>query len=162
MSSHLSSDAVDEREAPGQEDRLQEGPITILVIDDDPAVLECLREALAGLGDRIETAKNGLDGIRVFKTCHPALVVTDLLMPGATGLEVVQTIRSFDTQIPVVLMTGHADYMSTLAQQYGFTAVLRKPVGLDDLEAVLKPLLDGTVGPNTATPKGRGRAACQA
>lgn len=147
MSSHLSSDAIDEGEAPGQEDRPREGPITILVIDDDHVVLEFLRDALAGLGDRIETAKDGLDGIRIFRTCRPALVVTDLLMPGLTGLGVVQTIRTIDDRVPVLLMTGHADYMSGLAQQYGFTAVLRKPVGLNALEAVVRPLIQRPASP---------------
>lgn len=148
MFSHPSLDAMDM------------GP-TILVIDDDRSILELLRHVLAGLPARVVTATNGLSGIRIFRARRPDLVLTDLLMPGATGLEVVQTIRSFDTQIPVVLMTGHADYMTTLAERYGFTAVLRKPMPLDELEAVLKTLLDRAVEPNTATPEA-GQAACQA
>jgi DNA-binding NtrC family response regulator len=148
MFSHPSLDAMDM------------GP-TILVIDDDRSILELLRHVLAGLAARVVTATNGLSGIRIFKARRPDLVLTDLMMPGASGLEVVQTIRSFDTQIPVVLMSGHADYMTTLAEQYGFTAVLRKPMHLDKLEAVLKPLLHRTVEPNTAAPEA-GQAACQA
>ena len=126
------------------------------MIDDDPSILELFRHVLTGLADRVVTATDGLSGIRIFKARRPTLVVTDLLMPGATGLEVVRTIRSFDSEVPVVLMTGHADYMSALAPQYGFTALLRKPMSLDELEAVLKPLINkGGATPERGAPRAR-------
>jgi CheY-like chemotaxis protein len=139
---HLTCDAIDERNVTGPGSADRGSSETILVIDDDPAVRRFLKDSLAEWGGHVETAVNGVEGIRAFRACRPALVLTDLLMPGVTGLEVIRTIRSLDDRVPVVLVTGQAAFQkSAVAHRYGFTAVLSKPFGLNELEAVVTPLL---------------------
>jgi DNA-binding response OmpR family regulator len=142
MPNHLTCDAIGGRNATGPWSDDRGSSATILVIDDDPAVRWFLKDSLAEWGGRVETAVNGAEGLRAFRACRPALVLTDLLMPGVTGLEVIRTIRSLDDRVPVVLVTGQAAFQkSAVAHRYGFTAVLSKPFGLNELEAVVTPLL---------------------
>src|SRR5687767_5624858 len=83
----------------------------ILLVDDDPALLEALSEALTlrmdGLGvETADSAKSALQ--RIGDTDHDAIVV-DIKMPGMDGLELLAEIKKRQPQTPVLLITGHGD-----------------------------------------------------
>ncbi len=69
-------------------------PGRILVIDDEPQITRVLRAALSAQGYDVRTANDPEEGLRVFKDWPPDLVVTDLMMPGMSGVEVCRAIRS--------------------------------------------------------------------
>ena len=79
----------------------------ILVVDDDPDLLNTLARLLGRSGYTCLTASSGSDGIRVIEAGGIDLVVTDLHMPGADGLAVMRSVRTHVPPIPVILMTAY-------------------------------------------------------
>ena len=107
----------------------------ILVLDDDRDSCQVIGEALQGAGHRVALAANGLDGLQIAAHGRPDLVLSDLQMPGISGIEFIRRLHTFAPSIPVVLMTGMADTkdLLTATAQYGAVACLKKPMNLDDL-----------------------------
>jgi two-component system, NtrC family, response regulator HydG len=81
--------------------------VSIVVIDDNPASLELLSVALEHFDADVYTASTPGAGLELVRKHRPQLVVTDLVMPGLNGLEVLQHVVSFDSSIDVILMTAH-------------------------------------------------------
>ncbi len=79
----------------------------IVVVDDDPSVLEAFQQLLSDSGHRVETLTTGGEALSSCETRLPDLVITDLCMPGISGLELVRTVRGRWPRLPVILMTGH-------------------------------------------------------
>jgi len=112
---------------------------TVLVIDDDPVILEVLAEYLGSVGLRAVTARGGSQGLDAFTRERPDAVICDLGMPGLGGLEVLSRVRSAAPLVPFVVLSGTADVRSAVeALQKGAWDYLLKP--LADLE-LLPPLL---------------------
>ena len=117
-------------------------PAVIIIIDDNPRSLEYLSAALASDHTTIFTAANGLQAIDLILEHHPQVVLSDLVMPGMSGLDVLQRVKSFDPAISVILMSAHdsgGSRASALAN--GATDFLRKPIPL----AVLRSRIDRVI-----------------
>ncbi len=113
--------------------------VTLLIIDDNAGSLEYLSAALGREGVEILTASNPEQGLDLVYTHRPQIVLTDLVMPQLSGLEVLERVVEFDPAIDVILMTAHyttetaveairkgaADYLNKPIS----TAVLRERVG---------------------------------
>ncbi len=117
----------------------------ILVIDDDPAVREVVREMLRGEGHEVSTAENGRQALQALAADVFDLVVTDLIMPEQEGIETIAEIRRRDPDIPIVAMSGGGrlgpgDYLET-ARFLGADATLAKPFGRQELIAIVEKLL---------------------
>lgn len=82
---------------------------TVFVIDDDRYVLDSLATLLTGCGFSVVPFDNGHDAIQRFVTETVDLVLTDINMPGMTGIELLEKIRFLDRETPVILMTAYAD-----------------------------------------------------
>lgn len=84
------------------------GPLQVLAIDDDPMVLDLTRSMLEGRGIALLTACDGPEGIFLARTKKPDLIILDLMMPGMTGFEVVQRLRSdpATSEIPIFICTA--------------------------------------------------------
>ncbi len=110
----------------------------VLLVDDDPQILELFEEALSGEGYEItcaDTGQRALEEIR--RQPFPAAVV-DLVLPDIGGLEVVSAIRRADPEAVVVIITGFASLDSAIeAVHRGAYEYLRKPVDVTDLINVL-------------------------
>jgi CheY-like chemotaxis protein len=78
----------------------------ILVVDDDPSVLSVLKRGLAYEGFAVDTASDGVEGLRVAGERSPDLVILDIMMPGLDGLEVLRRLRVADAQLPIVMLTA--------------------------------------------------------
>ena len=74
-------------------------PGRILVIDDEPQITRVLRAALSAQGYDVRTANDPEEGLRIFKDWPPDLVITDLMMPGISGVEVCRAIRAQRLQL---------------------------------------------------------------
>lgn len=82
----------------------------ILVVDDDPFVAEMLAVILDADGYTVETAENGADALAKFSAApETGLVISDMNMPGMTGLELIGRIRAAKPGFPAILLTGSDD-----------------------------------------------------
>jgi len=130
--------------------------ISIVIIDDNPGSLELLSAALARPGLHIFTAQDPEDGIELVFKERPQIVLTDLVMPGLSGLEVLERIVEFDPAIDVILMTAH--YTSETAVEAirkGAADYLNKPVSISALRERIARLIDEAQRRRRATEIGR-------
>jgi len=117
----------------------------ILVVDDDPQVLEVVGEMLRLAGYRVSTAVDGRDAVAQFRGNAFDLVITDLIMPEKEGLETIAEMRKVRGDIPVIAMSGGGrigptDYLET-ARYIGANATLAKPFARSELIALVSDLL---------------------
>lgn len=110
----------------------------ILLIDDEPLVRDELGGLLRDENYEVSTAGDGEEGLALFRTSQPDMVITDVRMPRRDGLSVAVTIRREDPTVPVTVITGHgSEAMAIEALRAGVTDFIKKPVRLDDLIAAL-------------------------
>lgn len=111
----------------------------VLLADDEPLSRDFLEEALVSLGCDVLAVGDGQSAIEAMAVGQFDFVVTDLRMPRADGMAVLQASKESDPDRPVVLVTAHgAMHVAVAAMRDGAADVLEKPVGLDSLEAVLQ------------------------
>jgi CheY-like chemotaxis protein len=116
----------------------------ILLIDDSEATVAGLKSFLDHKYE-VFTACNGLEGIRVFEETEtqPDIVITDLVMPGISGLGVISLLKQEFPLIPIIAMTGWGKHPSELATEAKADTVLMKPFDLEDLDQSVSKLLTG-------------------
>jgi DNA-binding NtrC family response regulator len=114
----------------------------ILVIDDDSGFAEVVQLLLAGEGYRTELASTVRDGLKAVHAAAIDLVITDLKLPDATGLEAIRSVREIDREIPIILMTSYSSVESAVkALRNGAVDYIIKPFNNDDfLHAVERAL----------------------
>jgi DNA-binding response OmpR family regulator len=116
----------------------------ILVIDDDPDILESISAVLSSEGFNVLTAIDGQDGVAKFKSEKPDLVLCDMMMEKVdAGSKVAEMIRKEDAVTPVFLLSsiGNATASNISVTDLGFTGVLQKPVDPDTLISQIKKSL---------------------
>ncbi len=117
--------------------------VSIVVIDDNASSLELLSAALEAEDVRILTAADPEEGLDIVFREHPQVVVTDLVMPGLNGLEVLDRIVEFDPAIDVILMTAHSTTESAVeAIRKGASDYLQKPISISVLRERVSRLLE--------------------
>ena len=101
----------------------------VLVVDDEQTVQQLLVRLLVAAGYQVRTANNGEEALRTLERESVDLIVTDLVMPKADGMAVLQTIRERAIDVPVVMITGAPTTESAMhAVRYRADAYLTKPV----------------------------------
>ena len=114
-------------------------PARILVIDDEPLVVETLAGLLQQAGHSVETALTGSAGIERYRQRRFDCVVTDLLMPGLNGLTVGRAIKDQDPGAYVVLLTAQAEQLDAKqTEAAGVDRVFTKPVGREQLLSIFE------------------------
>lgn len=119
--------------------------IKILVCDDDSSILEVLKTILLSEGYEVVAAKNGMEAIEIFKKESPNLIILDVSMPGMTGFEVLDKIRTYfgERYIPVIFLTASIKIDDKLRALHGGAVdYLVKPVSPDELTARIKNFLE--------------------
>ncbi len=130
-------------------------PVSIVVIDDNLGSLELLSAALAHSGAAIYTASNPILGLELIRKHRSRLVLTDLVMPGMSGLELLQHIVSFDSSIDVILMTAHYTTETAVAAiRQGAADYLQKPVKIAILRERVATLIDHAQRRSRTLPSG--------
>jgi CheY-like chemotaxis protein len=117
----------------------------ILLVDDSDSIRAMLAQALRGAGHEVITAVNGKEGIRLLTSARPALVVSDIFMPEADGLELIVALRGLPHRPPVIAMssmTGNLDMLRS-AKGLGAAITLRKPFPPQELLRAVDQLLAG-------------------
>lgn len=112
----------------------------ILVVEDDAYVRQSVVESLEVLGYTVAQAADGEAGLRELQRSRPDLLLTDYLMPGMTGAELVQQARAIIPGVPMMIATGYAD-MRAIEEVVGEDMVLRKPFQLAELAASVERAL---------------------
>ena len=118
---------------------------TILLIDDDAAVLDSLKLLLEAHGFRVLTASDGREGLAAFEQHAPAVVITDILMPEQDGIGAIREMRGIRPGAKIVAMSGggrvdKADYLS-VAEKLGADFAIEK-CDLNKLLEILPALLN--------------------
>jgi len=112
---------------------------SILVIDDEQGILETLRILLKNEGFDVTTAQGGKAGLEQLKSSAPDIVLTDLKMPGVTGIEILSAVRGQDPETPVILMTAQASLQTAIqAVNEGAFYYIQKPFSNDDMVAICR------------------------
>lgn len=124
---------------------------SILVIEDDPSVRGLLQTLFSSEGYGVETASDGIAGLRRAMDCRPALVVLDVMMPDLGGLRVLDELSAdpATSAVPVVVVTGCTEAVAGLRDRLGTGSVFVKPFGVTELLAQVAEL---TGGPQRRTP----------
>ncbi len=126
-----------------------EGPV-VLVVDDEPVIRADVARALVLAGCEVAVAATGDEALRLVAEdrVRPAVVVTDIEMPGMTGIELAARLLALRPAVRIVMMTGDAD-RATAARGHPsiVDAVVMKPVRLYELIAAVRPTADPTPDP---------------
>jgi two-component system response regulator HydG len=119
--------------APPSGDRWEEGAprreITVLVVDDEPSNLTSLRKIFEREGMRVLTAESGKEALEVARKHRVAVVLTDLMMPGANGVELLRAMKEVSPDTEVVLMTAYGTVETAVqAMREGAYDFVEKPL----------------------------------
>jgi len=112
---------------------------TVLVVDDEPAILEVLGVMLGHWGYDTHLAANGVEAKAAVERYDPDIVVSDVRMPEFSGLDLLRVLKSGKPSRPIVLMTAHGSVdLAVEAMKQGAQDFLTKPVDFTKLQANLK------------------------
>ncbi len=118
----------------------------IMVVEDDKAVRELLREILKRAGHEVIAAGNGKEAIALYQDTPADLIITNILMPEKEGLETIQEMRRDDPDIKIIAISGGgqigpADYLE-IARRFGAMRTFSKPFDRKELLAAVDELLE--------------------
>jgi DNA-binding response OmpR family regulator len=117
----------------------------ILVIDDDPLIRSLIARVLCDEGYESLVAVNGRQGLKIFDTERPDLIITDIIMPDMEGIETIRELRAINPDVRIIAISGggrigNVDYLS-MAAKFGAREVICKPFELSELTASVERCL---------------------
>ncbi len=111
----------------------------ILVVDDEPSVVDVFREFLAAQGYELTVASSGEEAVKLLPALKPDIILTDINLPGLSGLEVMRFARGLDAEVAVIVVTGYASASSAIdALRQGAYDYVTKPFDLDDVHQIVE------------------------
>ena len=111
---------------------------TLLVVDDEPAIQHAFQRAFRGASLNIRQATTAAEALAEVERQVPDVIVLDVRLPDATGLETFHRIRAIDARIPVILVTGHGTTeLAIQAIKEGAYEYLLKPLELPELRELI-------------------------
>ena len=116
----------------------------VLVVDDEPAIVELIQVLLNGEGFEVASASNGTEGLRALENAKPDLIITDIAMPDMEGVEFISKLRKSGVTAPIIAMSGNAVGMSFLraSKLFGAAETLLKPFSSAELLSLVHRLVD--------------------
>ena len=113
----------------------------ILVLDDETKIQGILKGRLEMDGHEVFTAESGEAGLAIVNEHQPHLLLLDLSLKGKlSGRDVLAEVKKTNPQVHVVVVTGYVEAESEEFQQLGASGLLKKPLNLADLDAIVKQL----------------------
>lgn len=109
----------------------------ILVVDDDPDIVDMLRDALESAGHRVVTAGDGLEALERLRTIQPSLILLDMRMPRMDGWEFARAARERGNTAPVVVITAAGDARAW-AKEISAESYIAKPFTISQLLGVVE------------------------
>lgn len=115
------------------------GPLRVLVVDDEPAILRFLRASLESQGYVVATAASGGAALDMVRRHAADLLVLDLGLPDVDGLEVIKTIRAANEALPIIILSSRENESAKVAAlDLGADDYVTKPFGVDELLARIR------------------------
>jgi DNA-binding NtrC family response regulator len=134
----------------------------ILVVEDDEDMRENLRRILMGAGYEVQLTQDGTEALAALQSLPFHLVITDLIMPRMSGLDLLQVVRKKHRDLPVLFLTAFGDWATFVkAMDMGVVDFLTKPFRADSLLGVIQGILNrpgresGREGSGAGQPGGR-------
>lgn len=113
--------------------------LRVLVVDDEPAIREVLRLRLAEWGCAVKLAASGQEARKKYRAYQPDLVISDVVMPGMTGFDLLRSLQKRDPERVVILMTGYGSIdMAVEALQNGAKDFMTKPLDYSKLKTTVE------------------------
>jgi DNA-binding response OmpR family regulator len=113
----------------------------ILVVDDDPSICETLRIGLGKAGYRVSEARDGEEGLRLWREAGADLVIADVYMPNKSGLQLIMELQAESPSTPVIAMSdgGRSKNLNPMsyAEVLGAVQTIAKPFTLEDMLALV-------------------------
>jgi signal transduction histidine kinase len=123
--------------APGPGD--PEPAARLLVVDDEPSIVDILQEFLGSMGYDIQIARSGEDALRRLGELQPDVVITDINLPGISGLDVMREAKQRDGEVAVIVLTGHVSAASAIdALRQGAYDYVTKPFDLEEVQKIVE------------------------
>ena len=116
----------------------------ILVVDDDPSIVNLLKENLEDQGYQVLVGFDGQAALQMARTSLPSLIILDVNMPLINGLKALEFLRGNEEtrNIPVVFLTGeNSDRVSPALDSATRVTHLKKPIDLEDLNSLVREIL---------------------
>jgi DNA-binding NtrC family response regulator len=116
---------------------------SVLIVDDEPGILSFLQRALGSGFGLVEVASDADAADAVLARCHFDLIISDIRLPGRTGVEWIAALREQDQMTPVIFMTAHADLQTAImALRAGASDFILKPFRLEQMQAAIERCLE--------------------
>jgi two-component system, NtrC family, nitrogen regulation response regulator NtrX len=116
---------------------------SILIVDDEPSILQSLSGILSDEGFEALTAANGYEALKVIEEESPDLVLLDIWMPGLDGIETLKEIKKYNPHIQVVIITGHGNVETAVkATKMGAFDLIEKPLSIDKIVVTINNALN--------------------
>jgi two-component system, chemotaxis family, chemotaxis protein CheY len=122
---------------------LRGGMPSVLIVDDEDAVRQLIRDALGHAGYQVNEARDGKEGLLRYRQSPTDLVIMDILMPDQDGLESIMTLRREFPEAKIIAITGGSDMIGILnfldvAKMLGARRTLQKPFDMKHLLEVVQ------------------------
>ena len=115
----------------------------ILVVDDEEFITRSLRQHFEREGHEVCTASTGEEGLEVFKSESPDIILLDLNMPGIGGIETLKSLKQMSSDVIVVIITAHGDIETAVsAIKLGAYDFVEKPFELDRISVVIRKAME--------------------
>jgi two-component system response regulator ArlR len=114
----------------------------ILIVEDDKSISRLLELELKHEGFDVEVANDGKEGLEKYETFKPDIIILDLMLPEIDGMEVAESIRSFDNNVGIIMLTAKGDLGSRVeGLKTGADDYVVKPFEIEELLARIDSLL---------------------
>ena len=116
----------------------------VLVIDDDPDIIETINTVLTRTGYVVVSATSGKQGFEVAQRTNPDLILCDMMMEEMdSGAQAAQKIKRYNSDIPIYLISSMADQIAATTQirEFGFIGFIQKPIEPARLVSIVQSIL---------------------
>ena len=120
-------------------------PVTIVVVDDEPMVLNCLSASLELDDDHhVVTFQDPVEALAFIRETEIDLIISDFDLPGMDGIQLLSAVRDHDPSVPRIMLTGYADKESAVKaiNKVGLFQYIEKPWSPDDLRIIIRNALE--------------------
>jgi DNA-binding response OmpR family regulator len=134
--------ALEQQDAPGESRAQSGGPANVLLIEDEPGIVDFVRRGLEAEGFLVKAALEGIEGERLALSGDFDAIVLDLMLPGRDGLEILAAVRRATPSVPVIVLTARGEIEDRVAGlDAGAVDYLVKPFSLAELVARVRAQL---------------------
>jgi signal transduction histidine kinase/DNA-binding response OmpR family regulator len=111
----------------------------LLVVDDEPSIVDILQEFLGSMAYEVHVARSGEEALQRLPQVQPDVVITDINLPGISGLELMRQAKARDGEVAVIVLTGHVSAASAIeALRQGAYDYVTKPFDLEEVQKIVE------------------------